>query len=266
MKEQIIKGAQIFAKKVNKNSPLLLTIGTCFGVGCVIVTTIKATRKYDSETEQKSYEYEDQQVPTKEKVKIAAKSYWPVALSAGGTVAMTVANHKITSDRIHTATVAYEFYKDAYQTYREKVKERLGKDEARITEADIAGEKLREHHPDYYADPSLIPGEGVIFIESLSGQPFRASIEDIYKEAARFNDDLRGSDWLSINEWLCHLGLNEMSHDIGENLGWVEKYDHDGLNIMLTPSDKIFATGETATVIEYEDNLVSWNDYECINS
>lgn len=263
MKEQLIKGAQVFAKRVSKNSPLLLTIGTCLGVGCVIFTTAKATLKTKEDLDKLK---ENGEPEKKEVAKVVAKNSWPVALAAGGTVAMTVANHKITSDRIHTATVAYEFYKDAYSTYREKVKERLGKDEARITEADIAGEKMRDAFPDYYADPSLIPGHGVIFIESKSGQPFRASIEDIYKEAARFNDDLRGSDWLCLNEWLCHLGLNEMGHDIGENLGFIEKYEHDGLNIILTPSDKVFATGETATIIEYEDNLVSWNDYECINS
>lgn len=257
MANKIISSFKKLGGAVRKNSPLLLTVGTVVGVGGVIFTTIKATRKYDSEVEP--------DMTKKEKAKIAAKSYWPVALTGGATVACAVGAQKINSNRIATATAAYEFTKEAFDTYREKVKEKIGVNGEREARAELAGERLAKEHPDIYADPSLIPGSGVIFIEEWSGQVFRSSIDDICLEAKRFNEDLRGSDWLCLNEWLCHLGLNPMGYRIGENLGFGERYDHDGLNLRFTPSDKIFATGETATLISYDDDLIAYQDYTCLN-
>lgn len=265
MKTEVLRAARKLGTSVRKHSPLLLTIGAIAGVGAVIFTTSKAAVKTKEQLEDKTYDYftdGDGPVPTKEKAVIIAKNYWPVAVTAAGTVGCIIFNHKITSSRIQTATALAGVYKEAYDTYREKVRERIGDNDRRELEADIAADKVREAG----VTPDLIPGEGVLFIESLTGQVFRSSVDDIRREERRYNDDLRGSDWLSINEWLCHLGLNQMEHQIGENLGFVEKYEKDGLNIIFTPSDRVFATGETATVITYEDTLVSYGDFECLNT
>ena len=266
MKTEVLRAARKLGTSVRKHSPLLLTIGAIAGVGAVIFTTSKAAVKTKEEVGALKYEHftggGDNVLPKKEVAKVVAKNYWPVAVTAAGTVGCIIFNHKITSSRIQTATALAGVYKEAYDTYREKVRERIGDNDRRELEADIAADKVREAG----ITPDLIPGEGVLFIESLTGQVFRSSVDDIRREERRYNDDLRGSDWLSINEWLCHLGLNQMEYQIGENLGFVEKYDKDGLNIIFTPSDRVFATGETATVITYEDTLVSYGDFECLNT
>lgn len=260
MKDKLITGFKAFGGAVKKNSPLLLTIGTCLGVGTVILTTAKATLKTKRDLDILSEEKE----PTKKDIAlVVAKDCWPVALSSGATIAMTIGNHKINSDRIRTATVAYEFYKEAYETYKDKVREKLGETTDREVQADIAKEKVIN------VDPSLVPqvGDGsVLFIEGVSGQVFRSSVDYIRQCEKQFNRyELHGSDWAPFNNWLCMLGLRPMNEAVGDYLGFSERFEHDGLNVTLTPSAEVFGTGETATVLTYDDPLCTEGDYRVID-
>lgn len=264
MKKELINGAKRVGAYASKHSSILLTIGACIGVGGIIFTTAKSTLAVKKDLDNKKEAGEE--VTKKEMAKIVVKDCWPVALTAGATIGCTVANHKVNTERILTATAARDFYKDVADTYKAKVRDKLGVDADREVEADIAADKFRDKYPRLVENPELIPGEGVIFIESLSGQVFRSSVDEIRQEERRFNEDLRGSDWICANEWIAaHLNLNPMHYDIGERMGFGERYDHDGLNIIFTPSDRVFATGETATIISYEDDLVSYNDYCSLN-
>lgn len=267
MKTSVVKGLKALGKGIRSKSTLLLTIGSVAGVGAVVLTTANAAVKADRELGDMEWDAAEEgtTVSKKEKAKVYAKHYWPVLITAGGTTACIIFNHKINTDKIKTVTAAYEFYREAYVTYKEKVREKLGESASRELDADIVMDKVKRKYPDI--DPALIPGSGIIFVESMSGQIFRGSVDEIMKEAKYFNEDLVGMDWLSLNEWLvAHLRLNPMDPAIGDNLGFAERYGHDGLNIKLTPSNLLFATGETATAICYEDELVAERDYTSINA
>ena len=230
MNERLIR----CAKLVKKKSPLLLTIGTILGVGTVILTTAKASIKTKEEIDELKYDAMsngDGTVEKKEIAKVVVKNCWPVARASGTTIAMTIGNHKINTSRLHTATVAYDFYKEAYETYRDKVREKIGEDNARVIEAETVKEKIAD------IDPSTIRtvGDGnVLFIEGITGQVFRSSVDYIRLCEKRFNQQLKGEDWISFNEWLAILGLRTMDGNIGDYLGFAEKFDYDGLNITLT--------------------------------
>ena len=253
------------AKLVRKKSPLLLTIGTILGVGTVIFTTAKASIKTKEDLDELKYDamaHGDGTVEKKEIAKVVVKNCWPVALASGTTVAMTIGNHKINASRLHTATVAYDFYKEAYETYRDKVREKIGEDNARVIEAETVKEKITD------IDPSTIRtvGDGnVLFIEGITGQVFRSSVDYIRLCEKRFNQQLKGEDWISFNEWLAILGLRTMDGNIGDYLGFAEKFDYDGLNITLTSSNEVFPTGETATVLTYGDLLCTEGDFRVLN-
>lgn len=258
MNERLIR----CAKLVKKKSPLLLTIGTILGVGTVIFTTAKASIKTKEEIDELKYDamaHGDGTVEKKEIAKVVAKNCWPVALASGTTIAMTIGNHKINASRLHTATVAYDFYKEAYETYREKVREKIGEPSRRELEADIAKDKV-----DRSLDTSLIRqvGDGnVLFVESITGQAFRSSVDYIRQCEKSFNNYMHGEDWVSINEWLCELGLRPMDNDIGNYLGFAEQFDIDSINVVLTPSNEVFSTGETATFISYQEPLCVKDDH-----
>lgn len=261
MKERLIR----CAKLVRKKSPLLLTVGTILGVGTVIFTTAKASIKTKEDIDELKYDamaHGDGTVEKKEIAKVVVKNCWPVALASGTTIAMTIGNHKINASRLHTATVAYDFYKEAYETYRDKVREKIGEDNARVIEAETVKEKITD------IDPSTIRtvGDGnVLFIEGITGQVFRSSVDYIRLCEKRFNQQLKGEDWISFNEWLAILGLRTMDGNIGDYLGFAEKFDYDGLNITLTSSNEVFPTGETATVLTYGDLLCTEGDFRVLN-
>lgn len=264
MKDKILKGAGILKGNVVKNSPLLLTIGTVLGVGTVIFTTIKSTIKAKNEIEDLKFDAEEdgREVSNKEVAKIIVKDYWPVALVAGATITMTISNHKINSERIRTATVAYEFYREAYETYKDKVREKIGENDARSLEAELSKEKVIDVDPDTVRS---IGFGNVLFIEGVTGQAFRSSVDYIRQCEKRFNQELKGSDWMAFNDWLMELGLRRMNDSVGDYLGFSERFEHDGLNITLTPSNEIFGTGETATIITYDDPLCTEGDYRVID-
>ena len=257
----ILTTAKRLGGVVRKNSPLLLTIGTVAGVGAIIFTTSKATLKTKADLDKLKEEKEE--VTKKDIAKVVAKDCWPVAISAGTTVAMTVANHKITSDRIQTATAAYEFTKEAYDSYKKKVREKLGETADREVDAEVAKDKVKDIRPDEITDLGY---GNVLFIESVTGQVFRTSVDYIRKCEKQFNCyELKGSDWAPFNNWLIMLGLRPMDSSVGDYLGFQERYEHDGLNVQLTASNEVFGTGETATVLTYEDPLCTEGDYRVID-
>lgn len=246
---------------VRKNSPLLLTIGTVAGIGTVIFTTSKATLKTKADLDK--IKEEKDELTKKDIAKVVAKDCWPVAVSAGTTVAMTVANHKISSDRIKTATAAYEFTKEAYDTYRKKVREKLGETADREVETEVVKDKVKQINPEEVTDLGY---GNVLFIESITGQVFRTSVDYIRKCEKQFNSyELKGSDWAPFNNWLIMLGLRPMDSAVGDYLGFCERFEHDGLNITLTASNEVFGTGETATIISYEDPLCTEGDYQVLS-
>lgn len=265
MKKEILTGVRRMGAGIRKNSPLLLTIGTVLGIGTVIVTTARASIKTKEELDAVKYDamaHGDGTVDKKEVVKIVIKNCWPVAVSTGATVAMTIGNHKINVARINTATAAYEFYREAYDTYKSKVREKLGDADARVIEAETVKEKVTD------IDPTSIRNVGdgnVLFIEGITGQVFRSSVDYIRICEKRFNQQLKGEDWISFNEWLAILGLRTMDGNIGDYLGFAEKFDYDGLNITLTSSNEVFPTGETATVLTYGDLLCTEGDFRVLN-
>jgi hypothetical protein len=260
-------GLTVIRRGFDKHSGIILTISSIIGLGAVAITTSRAAVKADREICDKIFDAEEEGtvLTNQEKAKIYLKHYWPVFVAIGGEVFVIIFNHKKNSKKIELATAACGLYKDAYVTLKEKVREKIGDDAARELDADIVMDKAKQQYPNI--DPALIPGSGVIFVESITGQVFRSSVDEIMREAKRFNEDLVGMDWLCINEWLGpHLGLNEMDGKIGYNLGFAERYGHDGLNVYFTPSDKLFATGETATAICYDDELVAERDFTTVNA
>ena len=264
MKQQLLHGAKVLGKRIRKNSPLLLTIGTVLGVGTVIFTTAKSTIKAKEDLDNLKFDAEEEgfDVSKKEVAKILVKDCWPVALATGATVTMTLSNHKINTNRLHTATVAYEFYKEAYETYKANVREKFGDEVDRATEVEVAKKKHKKTY-----DPSLTKDTGtgnILFIESKSGQTLRASVDHIRECEKYFNNMIRGEDWLAFNNWLITLGLRPMDEDFGDLLGFREIYDKDALNIKLTPSNEVFDTGETATLISYVDSLCTEDDRTCL--
>lgn len=247
---------------LNKHSNVLLTIGTVFGICSVVYTTSKATLKIKDDLDNLGLEYED--IPKKEKAKVIVRDGLPVAIAVISTGTMTICNSIKNGRTIRMATAGYEFYKDYLYSYRNKVREKLGDKEERK----INAERVTNNRDISTVNPELVPSVGfgnVLFIEGISGQVFRSSVDHIRQCEKRFNQELKGSDWMAFNDWLSELGLRRMSESVGDYLGFSERFEHDGLNVTLTPSNEVFGTGETATIITYDDPLCTEGDYRVID-
>lgn len=266
MKQQILKWPKVLGILANKHSNVILTIGTIFGISAVVYTTSKATLKIKEDIDNLEFDAEEEGriVSKKEKAKIIFRDGWPVAIAVVSTGTMTVCNGIKNGRRIRMATAGYEFYKDYLYSYRDKVKEKWGDKEERK----INAERVTNAHDISQINPELVPSVGygnVLFIEGVSGQVFRSSVDHIRQCEKRFNQELKGSDWMCFNDWLREVGLRTMSENVGDYLGFSERFEHDGLNITFTPSNEVFGTGETATIITYDDPLCTEGDYRVID-
>jgi len=264
MKKQILNGARLLGGKIRKNSPLLLTIGTVIGVGTVIFTTAKSTIKAKEDIDDLMFDAEEDgtAVSKKDIAKVIVKDCWPVALATGATVTMTISNHRINSERIRTATVAYEFYREAYDTYRSKVREKLGETADEDIDNDISYEKAKATFTPLSIKDT---GEGsILFMEYHSGRLLRACPNYIRDCEKQFNQLMRGSDWLNFNNWLNILGVDMLSDEFGDLLGFREIYDKDSLNVYFDSGDFVLPNGETPTIIKYRDRLCTEDDRICL--
>lgn len=257
MKGTLVNGARALTKAISKNSPMLCAIGAAVGVGVTAYAAWNASKKVHEELEQREYDEvtEGGELTTKDKAKIVVKHTWPVAVCGGLTVAMIFTGNSISDKRLRITAAAAEMYRTTFTTYQDKVKEKIGAKKEREIRDDILVDEAKKKGVG--ADPALVrdTGEGnVLFVDSITGQAFRSSVDYLRKREAQFNEDLGpgGEDWLSINTWLYSIGLREVDNcmEIGDVLGFNAE---SGLHIYFTASNDVTSTGETATLIGYED-------------
>lgn len=262
MKGNLMKHARSLGCFVNKHSNVILTVGTVFGICTIVYTTAKATLKIKEDVENLQYEKDD--VTKKDVAKVVVKDGLPVIFTVVTTGTMTICNGIENGRKIRAAAALYEaceYYKDYAETFRSKVREKYGEKAEREVDAEIAKDK---YGPNYIPESIYDTGEGdILFIESKSGRVLRASREYIRRCEKEFNQLIRGEDWLSFNNWLNCLGVRMMDEDFGDLLGFREIYDHYALNVDFIPSNEIFPSGETATLIVYKDDLCTEGDRRC---
>ena len=189
-------------KNLKKASPTLLS---CFGAVGVIGTSalaVKATPKALRKIRADSREnHNDPNAYTKLEAIQSAWIYYVPSVVMGAATIICIFGANILNKRQQAAlTSAYALLNDAYQDYRDKLKELYGEDAHRKIMEAIAVEK---------ADDVYIASDGFIGGGSLN----RVIQAEYYS-----NRDFAIGTQLSVNDFYGFLGLDPI--DDGDEIGW----------------------------------------------
>lgn len=231
-------------KFTQDNSPLILTAAGAVGV----VTTaylsgragFKAGQIVLADYLERSADVDpdvDVPVPTfKHIVNLTWKCYIPPAATGLLTVASIVGANQIGTRRAVAMTTALAMSEQAFETYRNKVVEKVGEKKATQIRDEIVQDKIdRDPLGDRQA---FMTGQGeTLCYEFYSGRYFYASVEAIRKAENQINWDFNnGHETHSLADFYQLLNLEPT--DISNEVGWRADTSPLDINIVGHVSDK----------------------------
>lgn len=211
-------------KNLKKASPTLLS---CFGAVGVIGTSalaVKALRKIRADSREN---HNDPNAYTKLEAIQSAWIYYVPSVVMGAATIICIFGANILNKRQQAAlTSAYALLNDAYQDYRDKLKELYGEDAHRKIMEAIAVEKADDV---YIASDGFIgggsldieehnPDDNVLFYDSYSKRYFESSLNRVIQAEYYSNRDFAIGTQLSVNDFYGFLGLDPI--DDGDEIGW----------------------------------------------
>lgn len=255
-------------KFVREHDNSICAVAAVVGVVATVGLTIKATLKTKEDLDILEEEYtgdvseeneeEVKKEKIKEKAKIIFKDGWYVVVSAAGTIIFMLASHKLSLKKIKAGLATAGYWREAYVTYKDKVKEKLGEN----TEKDISAEIAKDKYEDTF-DPNVIYqiGKGqVLFIDPF-GRLVRSSIQEIIQMQYDFNHhyfDEWLEEWKSINDVNEWFNLPNICSDLGDYMGFTRDWQLD-IQVNQSKNGPMLPTGEIATVLEFASEPVLEN-------
>lgn len=241
-----LKGASKIAKR---NAPTILTVAGVGGFISTVFMAIKATPKAMAEMDRVEKELPDDVSKTKkifEKSKAVLPIYLPTIIMGGSSIACVIGANNISTSRLAAATTAYELSEKAFNEYKTAVVEKIGEKKENEVRDEIAKKHVAESV--YDEDETLQPVTGTqLFMDSLSGQYFRSTKDDIYRALLDFQRWLMLEDFATVNEWYSHIPTDDLKQiRIGDKIGFNST---QGLDIYW--SVQMAPNGEPVTVLEY---------------
>lgn len=233
----------------SKNAPVLAASAAILFTAGAIVATVKATKKYQDEVEkaeiEKNKEFlahatdpdQDENAPKEfqgltktEKLLIAAKCYWLVALLFVLSSGSTIASVKFSNKQIQALAILASTSEAALARNEKAVEELLGKNKLEKVRMMANEEELKE--VDIPADDDLIErsslGGNTLFFDPMCHRLFYGDITKIEHAINMVNANLlHDIGFVSVNEFYEELGLEGVKW--GEYLGW----EFDGMNTRL---------------------------------
>lgn len=237
-----------------KSSPELLIGGGIVGFWVAGYLAVKATPKYEALKDELIENSENpDDISVKETLKVAAKCYWKPA-----TLALISTACIISADRIHLkrATIigsAFTITKAAYDEYKDKVVEVIGKEKEQEVEKKVAETKLKKD-PVENKEVIVIGGGTTLCYDSISQRYFKSDAATLKQAANVLCDRLRSEMYVSLNDFYYEIGLEPL-RIIGEDLGW--NIDDGYLDIWF--SSMIATDGTPCLVLNY--NVAPRYDY-----
>lgn len=191
---------------LRNNSSIILTCTASVGVIATAITAAKATLKAEKILKA------NQDLDTKEKIKLVAPVYIPSALIGISTIGCIFGVHGVNKRIQSSMTSAYAMLYSSYEEYKKTADDVIGEG----TDYKIRGAIMQNHYND-----SILPktGDGeCLFMEFNSLQLFSSTLNKVSEAEKAMNEliDIRGHAYLS--EMLELLGLPYIEED-GEK-GW----------------------------------------------
>lgn len=202
---------------LGKHSPEILTGIGIVGMGCSVVTAVKATPKAMMLVEQKKQELDVNHLTPKETFLAVWKPYIPSVvtfmLSAGCIIGASTINYK----RNAALGAAYALSERTLIRYRDKVIETLGEKKEHQIRDKVAQDDIDKNQPS--PNQIIVTSKGnTLCKDMISGRYFRSDIETIKQTINKLNRRLTYDHYISLNEFYGELGLDDIKN--GDLMGW----------------------------------------------
>jgi len=198
------------ARWIRKNSSTLLTIassvGTIVSVGLAIKETPKVIDKLEAAKKIKGSE-----LTIKEKAKIAAPHYIPLAAACASTITCNVSNLVITQSKQKALTGAYILADNTYKQYRNKVKEIYGEE----ADEKICDSIAQDQYTKCIFD---VHPEKMLFYDEFSKRFFYKTLADVQWAEHHLNRNFWIRGWAPLNEYYDLLEIAKIPE--GNDLNW----------------------------------------------
>lgn len=219
MLTSILNASKLVGRFVIQNSPTILTIAGCCGVGATAVYSGKAAIKVSKKLEE--LEYESDNKPTMvEKAKCVAPDVAPAVIMGATTIACILFAHRIHIQRNAAIMAAYTMVNEKYKDYKEEIVKELGpKKEDRMHDKAAQTMVNRELTEEKIANAYRTRFGNILFVDGF-GRVFYSSYEAV--ERARLTiTDIAQKDYTNtatLNEFYTALEIPEI--EFGDNLVW----------------------------------------------
>ena len=213
-----------------QNSPTILTVIGCVGVGITAIMaardTMRAMRKIEDDSYQAFQRNRTVTLSTKEKIKIAAPCYIPTALTGLSTMLCICGANKLNRNMQKSLTSAYVLLDQSYKEFRKSVREVHGEDGEIEVIKNISYKKAAELGVPEYNDSD-------VFFDFFSLQFFNSKLSKIKEVETIANDMLRTHGYISLKTMYSLIGVDTFGTDnlLGWSVGAGKAYGYDHIEI-----------------------------------
>lgn len=214
-----------FTAKLQKSSPLILTILGVTGVIGTAVTAVRATPKALEHIDEKKKELEKSELTPGEIVQATWKCYVPSALVGAGTVACIVGISALDKRNQAALTSAYALLNESYKNYRQAARKIYGEDADDKIQAEVAKDAQVSSYDWGYQvynmnmDPN---SERMLFYDMASKKYFTTTMAAVLNAQYHANRNLSIEGICPLNEYLSFLGVEGVEK--GNDIGWDIEY------------------------------------------
>ena len=219
-------------KLVSDNSPLILT---AVGVAGTVTTAYLAAKasfrgaevllEYETDRERRAILASEKAgspdpvilVPLtkREKFDLLWKLYIPAVSTGVVTCSSIVFANRITTKRAAALATAYSLSERAYAEYRDKVVEKLGKEDEAEIRKEVARKRIDAAPP---GEIFINEADGVLCHDAYSGRFFRSSKNAIEAARNELNYNILKSDYVTLSDFYDKIGLPHTS--VSDEMGW----------------------------------------------
>lgn len=176
-----------------------------------------------TETEIKSIEYDNTKstLSTADKALIYAKAYAPTAIMTAASIFCIFGGNHISKQRIASLAGAYILKETAFEEYKQKAEEMLGKKKADKISDDIIQNHINQNPPTEQntLQPNLSnPVQLSLWYDETSNRYFYSNAEYIRRAELEANRMLDKNGFVGINDVYSILGIEEIP--LGDDMGW----------------------------------------------
>lgn len=222
-------------KRIDENSPAILTGFAVVGVVLTAVQTYRAAPKCQEILAQKREEMKNVPVTNREKrreitldtIKEIAPVMLPSVLIGGATIGCAIGSCYISAGRFAALSIAYNLAETTVKDLNSKMYQELGEKKAKEIQSKISQDKLAQN-PLTDENKVIVTGGGKsLCYDTFSQDYFYGDVNQIARAINKISSRIRNEMYISYNEFRDELGLK--SKPFGRDIGWnIDDAQHDG--------------------------------------